>query len=107
MNDEMSIEDLFANLGTLPWNHEAYFPADSPLMLQTRCLILDPNDVEAFEDIPAAAATRGWTRSLSITDVRSVERNAKQQGREPTKREFLQALSYYLDHDAFIDFRKN
>jgi hypothetical protein len=105
MNVEFSVAELFVQLAKLRWNHAVYLPA-SALTLETRCLVLDPNDVEPETDIPAAAATRGYTQSIGLSDVRSVEHNAQQQGKQPTQEEFLAALSYYLGHDAFIDFRK-
>ena len=70
----------------------------------TPCIVHDPDDVDPGKDVPDEAESLGYVEGLGIDDLRSVRDNARLQGRGPTADELLQALTDYLQNDAFITF---
>ena len=63
---------------------------------------------DLWDDVEHEAAELGWKPGLPGSAVREVIENARLQKGEPgpAPRELLEALVYYHQHDAFIDFLK-
>ena len=78
--------------------------ADKPVGgLDAECLVLDPNDVEDDDDEePAAARDAGYQYVLMMNDVNGIIRNLLQQTADPSDDLRLDALRFYLAHDAYI-----
>ena len=96
----MTITDVFLQLDQLQWSDCIYLPQGQPT-LATPCIVHDPDDVDPGKDVPDEAESLGYVEGLGL---RSVRDNARLQGRGPTADELLQALTYYLQNDAFITF---
>jgi hypothetical protein len=103
MTQTRELQEVFENLRSFIWYHVVYLPPGTP-SLETECIVLDPNDVDSDQDLPSDAASLGFVEGLGIDDIRSIQSNAQLQGKLPSKHEMLQALVYYLENDAFIDF---
>ena len=103
MNQAQTISWVFGQIDQLPWNHCVYLEPGVPALM-TRCIVWDPDDVEADQDLPERALQLGFVEGLGIDDIRSIKENARLQGKLPTDEELIQAFAYYLENDAFIDF---
>jgi hypothetical protein len=103
MIQKQKLRDVFGQLANLPWNHVVYLPLGAPT-LDTECVVLDPDDVAPDQDVPEEVADLGFEEGLGIDDIRSIQENARLQGRKPSEDEMLQAFVYYLRNDAFIEF---
>ncbi len=103
MTQKRRLRDVFRELGNLPWNHVVYLPLGTPT-LNTECVVLDPDDAVPDQDIPREAADLNFEEGLGMDDIRSIRENAHLQGKRPSENEMLQALVYYLENDAFLDW---
>lgn len=92
---------LLHNVGALPAALIAYFPRGR-LELTSPALLFSGDDLRPDEDVPVEAEHRGLRRSLGIPAVQDVLQNLELQAAGAGTDIQLQALNYYLDHDAFI-----
>jgi hypothetical protein len=65
-----------------------------------------PPDVDDDEaDLPDEAIAKGLRTVLTVEDFEDVVSNALQQKPNAGDEELFLALQYYLDHDAYLEFR--
>ncbi len=104
MAKTLHLWEFLQNISTFPWNHALFVEGDRPYDRTRRCGVFDPMDSDDPDEDPPAAKALGLTYALGVEDTRSVIQNAKQQKPAASPDELIRALSFYLDHDAFIDF---
>lgn len=79
--------------------------------LASEALVLPLDDVFPDEElepgagIPAVVKERQFSLVLQIADVEGIVSNARAQRANIGVAELLEALIYYVDHDAYKDFR--
>ena len=89
------------------WFHALYLPEAETWHLNSKCLVLDPNDVEDdSEDIPADAKNNQLMYTLDVNTVQSIYENLEMQNQVFTEEELLSAFLYYYDKDAYIIIEK-
>ena len=64
-------------------------------------LDLSPEDEAA---VRAAFEAAGWQCTLSREDIEDAIANTEDQLESPTEAELLQAVRYFYDHDAFMEW---
>jgi hypothetical protein len=71
----------------------------------SRCAILNPEDSKDPGVIdPEFAINNSLKYALRIDDVKSIVRNLKQQIKNPSKSDYIDAINYYMEFDAFKKF---
>jgi hypothetical protein len=66
------------------------------------CLIFDGDELDPDHDVPPDAESRGLLVSIGIPDVQSIVRVLERQTSNPTLAQRVEALSHYLQHDAYM-----
>ena len=67
------------------------------------CMVVDDDEFEPDEDVPAVAQRRGFPLGLLVNDVQQVVENLRQQDPAARRDALLRAITYYFERDAFID----
>ena len=102
----ISLQAILDHPEDLTWSDWVYLPANEEWTLESKGLVLDADDLEPDEDIPAPAKDVGLKEALLVQDVQAIVSNLQQQlsarGIEPSLTDKLQAFKYYYDNDAFI-----
>lgn len=83
------------------------YEKDDILTLDTECRIAEPPgfDEETEEEIfPAFAAENGMEYVILLDIIQDVVISALEQKHDATDGEILNALHYYLENDAFLEF---
>ena len=70
------------------------------------CIVVDDDEFDPDEDVPAIAQRRAFTRGLLVDDVKQVIENLEQQDPTVGRAVLLRAIGYYFDRDAFIDLSR-
>lgn len=83
MTQKRTIRDIFAHLEELPWQYMLYLPR-GVLSLDTEGILLDPDDVSPDQDLPDEAVDLGFEETLGVDDIRSIQENARLQGKRPS-----------------------
>lgn len=76
--------------------------ADVPLSPGDRCVVCDSRDMDEDEDIPREATAEGLTICLTARQIKGVVDNLTQQVDQPNRDLVLEALSYYVENDAYL-----
>ena len=79
------------------------FFAASPESDDELCMVVDDDEFDLDEDVPAVAHRRGFTHGLLVDDVQQVMRNLHQQDPAVGRDVLLRATACYFERDAFID----
>lgn len=79
------------------------FFAACPESDQELCIVVDDDEFDLDEDVPAVAHRRGFTHGLLVDDVQQVIENLRLQDPAAERDGLLRAIAYYFDRDAFID----
>ena len=99
----LTLGDVLAT-PTHPGRDVLLFLAPVPVLtLDTLALVVDLDEGE--EELEAVESRTGFRYALGLRNVRQVVTNARLQRQRATSADLLRAFLYYLDHDAFIDFR--
>lgn len=102
--EKFTLAEVLSNIEDFSWSDALYLPDDEVWSKCTKGVILDPDDVEDDEDdLPKYAKDHNLTYALSIQNIEGIVENVREQKREPTIEDYLQAYLFYYDHDAFID----
>ncbi len=104
MDEEQRLFKLSAVLSmahTFPRGSELFLPRNRTWNGDTMCAVLYVADEDDPDDAPWAQAL-GLSWALSIADVQDIIENASQQAPHINTDRLVQAVQYYVDHDAFI-----
>lgn len=85
------------------WSDALFLPEDEEWDFESRCMVLDPDDVENDEDeLPQQAAEKNLMYALGIQTIQSIYKNIYEQKKDFLKEDLMEAFLYYYDHDAYI-----
>ncbi|MEZ4339377.1 MAG: hypothetical protein R3B82_22365 [Sandaracinaceae bacterium] len=101
----MTVRELFEQLGSLPTELSWVCLDPKGLTANSLVLVYARDQLEPHADYPAEAVRLGMTRDVGVLDVEDVVANAREQGLEPTLQQFVEALAFYAEHDAFKEWR--
>jgi hypothetical protein len=105
MNKILKLRDVLLSSESYEWSDALFMGRNEVWTLDSKCTVLDPDDVEDDADEePRFAAENNMNYTLSMQDIQSIVDNAKQQCENCTENDLLQAFLYYFDNDAFIEF---
>lgn len=100
---EMSWATLLDDIDRIVRELPYVFFAACPESDDEPCMVVDEDEFEPEEDVPAVAHRRGFTHGLLVDDVQQVIENLRQQDPAAERDVLLRAIAYYFDRDAFID----
>jgi hypothetical protein len=106
-NTLLPIRIIFNTLNNFKWYEVVYVPK-AKLSLESKCIVHDPDDVDDEEsDEPKVVSDNNLVYGLDIKGIQEIILNLKQQGvSEVTDKVLLDAFTYYLKNDAFIEIKK-
>ena len=107
MSDQLEtlvLRKVLSDAERFPWSFALYLPADEVWSLRTKAAVLDPDDCDDSDDVPAPALEAGLSYALSMQQVQDVCRNAIGEGGESAAdpEALLAAFLYFYDNDAFL-----
>lgn len=106
MGDLILLKDVLTDIDNYKWSDALFLTEDEVWDLQTKCAVLDPDDVEDDEDdAPRFAIDNNLVYTLSIQDIKGIVKNAYEQKSNCSEKDLLDAFLHYYDNDAFVDFR--
>lgn len=105
LNKIVKLREVLLNSEEFKWSDALFLINGEKWTLDSKCSVLDPDDVEDDADEePRFAIDNNLKYSLNMQEIQSVVDNANQQCDCCTESELLQAFLYYYDNDAFITF---
>lgn len=105
MDKVIKFRDVLLNNKEFKWSDAVFLIRGEEWTLDSKCAVLDPDDVEDdADDEPRFAIENNLQYALSIQDIQSIVDNANQQRLYCTEIDLLTAFLYYYDNDAFIEF---
>ena len=110
MKTEKIVGEVFANSEEECTNSWLYLPMEKPWSLDSKCLVLESEEVPPEEEdkpnagIPQIAISMGMIQIMPITTVQDIIINAKEQSKTLSEKDFFEAFLYYYDNDAFMAF---
>ena len=105
MNKILKLRDVLLDSEKFQWSDALFLVRDNVWSLDSKCTVLDPDDVEDdIDEEPRFATENNMKYLLSIQDIKDIVDNAYQQKPNCTENDLLKAFLYYYDNDAFIEF---
>jgi hypothetical protein len=101
MRLELSLENLFNKIDSLEWKWDAYISIDAKLSESTPFLIID-DDSEEERDEPAYASSKGYEYFLTVSTLQDIKINLFAQKSNLKVCDFIRAVNYYYEYDAFV-----
>ena len=110
MNKEhiISLKDVLLGISEMPSKSWVYLPADKKWNLDSRCAVLEseevPPDLEDEPDagVPEFAKLNALIQVLPVTVMQDILANVRLQKNSASVDELFQAFLFYYKHDAFI-----
>ena len=106
MDRILTVRELLAG-DEPPLDHWVLLPDEPKWQLDTRCAIVEGDELDEPEDHPLAAEHALIGCAIGTNEVQDIIANAKEQIAAPSPDQLLAAFEYYIDNDAFIDFAEN
>lgn len=94
--------DVLRNIESFEWSKALFLPEDEIWGNDTKCMILDPNDVED-DEVPQTALENGLCYALDVQLIQAIVQNISEQKKDFTDEDLLEAFLYYYDNDAYIE----
>jgi hypothetical protein len=109
MNDDreapaLTLGKLLRDADKISCDNFLYLPANEVWDLQSRCAILSVSDADG---LPPEAIENQLAFALQIAAIQDVVANTVEQLGQPSDMQLLEALLFYFDHDAFLEFGEN
>ena len=105
MSEMLELVYVLEHINEFNWSDALFLPEDEVWNLNTKCMVLDPDDVEDDEeDAPQIAKEKGLIYTLSIQNVQMIYENVHEQKGDCSNDDLIKALLYYYDNDAYIEF---
>jgi hypothetical protein len=91
-----TLAEVLQHVDRLPWGYAIYLDPQRPWHADTRCVLLDPNDVDDpdTDDAPMFAQQHGLRYTLTVSALQDVVVNARGQQATLTVADLIQAFSY-------------
>jgi hypothetical protein len=102
MNQLLTLREVLSN-DELPYDHHLCLPAETEWNAETRCAIVESDEINDPDQHPLAVAHE-LTRTIGTNEVLDILINAREQLPKADFDKLLDALLFYCDNDAFIDF---
>lgn len=99
-----TLRDIIAGIEAERWSDALYIRQRPPWTVDTLGAVLNPDDSEEDEEVPAFARQHELSYVVPIATVQDIVQNARLQLFVPDITDLIEALNYYYEHDAFIDF---
>ena len=104
MQKIVKLRDVLLNLEDFERRDALFMVRDEKWGLNTKCAVLDPDDVEDDADEESRfAMDNNLKYTLNMQEIRGIVMNAYEQKSSCTENELLEAFLYYYNHDAFIE----
>ncbi len=105
MQKIVKLRDVLLNLDDFERRDALFMVRNEEWGLNTKCAVLDPDDVEDDADEePRFAMDNNLKHVLNMRDIRGIVMNAYEQKSNCTGNDLLEAFLYYYKNDAFIEF---
>lgn len=105
MSETLELVYVLEHINEFNWSDALFLPEDEVWNLNTKCMVLDPDDVEDDEeDAPQIAKEKGLIYTLSIQNVQMIYENVHEQKEDCSNDDLIKAFLYYYDNDAYIEF---
>ena len=99
----IKLRDVLLNVEEFEWSDALFVVKDEEWVLNSKCAVLDPDDVEDDADEePRFAIDNNLKYVLNMQEVRGIVMNAYEQKSNCTENDLFEALLYYYNNDAFI-----
>jgi hypothetical protein len=95
------LEAVLTDSGQRMFDRCLYLNFDDVWNLTSRAAVLDDSDVGGT---PEFAVENGLSYVLGTNELIDIIENARQQIREPSPSQLLEAFLFYYDQDAFVQF---
>ena len=95
--------DVLRNIESFEWANALFLPEDEIWCIATKCMILDPNDIEEDDEAPPIALEKGLNYALDVQSIQAIVKNLSEQKKDYTDEDLLEAFLYYYDNDAYIE----
>jgi hypothetical protein len=96
----LKFKELLNNYQKYDFSNNIYVSTKGLLLIDTICLLID--DDEFSEDSIVINGTL-YNYLMNIDVIYSSIENLNQQRENPTDEEYLKAINFYIENDAFID----
>lgn len=100
---EMSWGSLINGINRVGRDLPHIFFASCPESDDQLCMLVDDDEFDLDDDIPAVALSRGFVQGLLVDELQQVMENLRQQNPAAGRDTLFRAIAYYFDRDAFID----
>ena len=105
MDEILELVYVLEHIKEFNWSDALFLPENEIWNLKTKCMILDPDDVEDYgEDVPKIAKEKKLIYTLSIQTIQAIYKNAYEQKNDCSGEDLMEAYLYYYDNDAYITF---
>jgi hypothetical protein len=104
MEKILAFSSVLEHIADFPWNEALFLPENHDWSLDSRCAVLDLDDLGEDEDRPRFAADNGLIYAMTIQQLQGIVSNARQQWPECSPEDLLQAFLHYHRYDAFMVF---
>lgn len=69
------------------------------------CLVVDSEDLDPDDRVPAEAAELGWNSTLLKSELQSIVQDLRRQVGDAGQGLTLRAIEHYVDNDAYLTAR--
>jgi hypothetical protein len=105
MDKLIRLRDVLINVEEFEWRDALFVKRDEEWTLDSKCAVLDPDDVEDDADEePRFAIDNNLKYALNMQEVRGILKNAYEQKSNCNEDDLFKAFLYYYDNDAFMLF---
>ncbi|HZL87195.1 MAG TPA: hypothetical protein VFB96_02365 [Pirellulaceae bacterium] len=102
MNQLLTLGEVLTN-DAIPFDHHLCLPEGVDWNGDTRCAIVESDELSGPEEHPLAVAHK-LICTIGTNEVQDIIFNAKAQLPEASADKLLEAFCFYFDNDAFIEF---
>jgi len=106
MNVVLTLGEVLRVGEDLPFRHSLFLPLDVSWSAATPCAILDTDYLDEPDQHPIAIE-QGFRDVIGTNEVQDIVINVREQLGAATMEQLLHAFLFYIDNDAFIDFRES
>src|SRR4051812_8064603 len=99
-----TLASVLESIASYRWSFAIFAEPQRPVSSSTRCAVLTVDDLSDAEGTPEFAQAQGMSYLVTVHQAQDVLENAREQKRNLTSDEMVQALEFYLSNDAFITF---
>ena len=102
MEKMVELKDVLVNAQNYSWDDSLFLSEDRNWTLDSKCAVLNMDDLEDDEEVPKFATDNKLMYVLGIQDIQDIVNNAREQKAQIQDIELFEAFMYYFKNDAFI-----